>query len=138
MSASTTDEASADPDLWQSASAFLAVAQPRVLYGLRMMGSVTLAMWVSFWMQLEHACWAPLTAAIVCQPTIGASLRKGQFRIVGTYVGALVIVLLTAAMPQSRIGLLASAVMSRPIPCIKRPSGIEVHDNKTNEPSTLR
>lgn len=89
----------------------LETAQPRVLYGVRMTASVALAMWVAFWLQLENAYWAPLTAAIVCQPTIGASLRKGQFRIVGTFAGALAIVVLTALMPQSRIGLIAGLVV---------------------------
>lgn len=103
----SADVASAAPrDRSDRLWAFLAAAGPRVLYGLRMMGSVTLAMWVAFWLELEHAYWAPLTAAIVCQPTIGASLRKGQFRIIGTLTGAFMIVVLTGLMPQSRIALL--------------------------------
>ncbi|MCQ8279606.1 FUSC family protein [Acetobacteraceae bacterium KSS8] len=91
----------------QSLMRSLEEMQPRVLYGLRMLASVALAMWVSFWLQLDNAYWAPLTAAIVCQPTIGASLRKGQFRVIGTCTGALAIVVLTALMPQARIGLIA-------------------------------
>ena len=47
------------------------------------------------------------TAAIVCQPRLGASLRKGSFRMIGTVVGAVVIVLLTAYCPQDRIAYLA-------------------------------
>ncbi len=89
----------------------LGTATPRVLYGLRMTASVALAMWVAFWLQLDNAYWAPLTAAIVCQPGIGASLQKGRFRIVGTGIGAVAIVLLTSAMPQSRIGELAGLAL---------------------------
>lgn len=84
---------------------------PRIVYGLRMAASLTLAMWISFWLQLENAYWAPLTAAIVCQPTIGASLRKGQFRIVGTFVGAMSIVLMTAVAPEARIALVAELIV---------------------------
>src|SRR6516162_10794147 len=50
------------------------------------------------------------SAAIVCQPQLGASLRKGWFRMIGTVVGAIMIVVLTAFFPQDRIaylGLLA-------------------------------
>lgn len=85
----------------------IGIVTPRILYGLRMLASVALAMWVAFWLQLDNAFWAPLTAAIVCQPSIGASLRKGQFRIIGTSIGAIAIVLLTSTMPQGRIALFA-------------------------------
>ena len=46
--------------------------------------------------------WAGTSAAIVCQPHLGASLRKGWFRMIGTVVGAVAIVVLTAAFPQDR------------------------------------
>ncbi len=107
MSASLTAGDAAPPAAWPTVTRLAGVALPRILYGLRMTASVALALWVAFWLQLENAYWAPLTAAVVCQPTIGASLRKGQFRIIGTFTGALGIVLLTACMPQSRIGLIA-------------------------------
>src|SRR4051812_1225330 len=37
---------------------------------------------------------------------LGASLRKGWFRMIGTVVGAVLIVLLTACFPQDRAGFL--------------------------------
>ena len=46
--------------------------------------------------------WAGTSAAIVCQPHLGASLRKGWFRMIGTVVGAVAIVVLTACFPQDR------------------------------------
>jgi len=88
----------------------LSGAAPAVLFGLRLWASVCLAMFVAFWLQLDDPFWAGTSAAIVCQPQLGASLRKGWFRIVGTVVGAIMIVLLTACFPQDRIaylGLLA-------------------------------
>src|SRR5258708_37623903 len=47
-----------------------------------------------------------MSAALVCQPLLGASLRKGWFRMIGTLVGAVAIVVLTACFPQNRAGFL--------------------------------
>jgi len=63
------------------------------------------------WLELDNAFWAGATAAIVCQPQLGASLRKGWFRMIGTLIGATMIVVLTACFPQNRVaflGLLAA------------------------------
>jgi uncharacterized membrane protein YccC len=38
----------------------------------------------------------------VCQPRLDASLRKGRFRMIGTPLGAVAIVVLTACFPQYR------------------------------------
>src|SRR5258706_2258425 len=65
---------------------------------------------MEFEMELENAYWAGGTAAIVCQPQLGASLRKGWFRMIGTIIGAVVIVVLTGCFSQDRIaypGLIA-------------------------------
>ena len=79
---------------------------PALLYGLRLWASVCLALMVAFWLQLENPFWAGATASIVCQPSLGTTLRKGWFRAIGTLVGGVAIVVLTAAFPQSRSGLL--------------------------------
>ena len=50
--------------------------------------------------------WAGTSAAIVCQPQLGASLRKAWFRMIGTIVGAVMIVVLNACFPQDRIAFL--------------------------------
>jgi uncharacterized membrane protein YccC len=75
--------------------ALRAVAPP-LLFGLRLWASVCLALYVAFWLELDNAYWAGTSAAIVCQPHLGASLRKGWYRMVGTTVGAVAIVVLTA------------------------------------------
>src|SRR6202521_1202258 len=77
-------------------------AGPPLLFGLRLWASVSLALYVAFWLELDNAYWAGTTAAIVCQPHLGASLRKGWFRMIGTLVGAVAIVVLTACFPQDR------------------------------------
>src|SRR5712691_2711181 len=69
---------------------------PPLLFGVRLWASVCLALYVAFWLELDNPYWAGTTAAIVCQPHLGASLRKGWFRMVGTVVGAIAIVTLTA------------------------------------------
>src|SRR5271155_5362647 len=71
-------------------------AAPPLLFGLRLWASVCLALYVAFWLELDNAYWAGTSAAVVCQPHLGASLRKGWFRMVGTIVGAVAIVVLTA------------------------------------------
>jgi uncharacterized membrane protein YccC len=80
----------------------LRAAGPPFLFGLRLWVSVCLALYVAFWLELDNAYWAGTTAAIVCQPHLGASLRKGWFRMIGTVVGAVAIVVLTACFPQDR------------------------------------
>jgi uncharacterized membrane protein YccC len=102
---STSVAASGWPEACRSARALRAAA-PALLFGLRLWASVCLALYVAFWLQLDNAYWAGTTAAIVCQPSLGASLRKGWFRMVGTTIGAVAIVMLTAWFPQARAGFL--------------------------------
>jgi uncharacterized membrane protein YccC len=84
----------------------LCSAGPALLFGLRLWVAVCLALYIAFWLELDNAFWAGTTAAIVCQPNLGASLRKGSFRMIGTILGAVAIVVLTACFPQSRAGFL--------------------------------
>jgi uncharacterized membrane protein YccC len=86
-------------------------AGPALLFGLRLWASVCLALYVAFWLELDNAYWAGTTAALVCQPQLGASLRKGSFRMVGTLVGAVAIVVLTAWFPQNRLGFLVGLAL---------------------------
>jgi len=80
----------------------LKAAGPPLLFGLRLWASVSLALYVAFWLELDNPVWAGTSAAIVCQPHLGASLRKGWYRMIGTLVGAVAIVVLTACFPQDR------------------------------------
>jgi uncharacterized membrane protein YccC len=81
---------------------WLKVAAPALLFGLRLWVSVILALYIAFWLQLDNAYWAGTSAAIVCQPKLGASLRKGWFRMIGTVIGAVFVVVITAWFPQQR------------------------------------
>src|SRR5271168_2399749 len=91
---------------WAVLAEGLAAWGPALAFGLRLWLSVSLALHVAFWLQLDDASWAGTSAAIVCQPLLGASLRKGWFRMIGTLVGAVAIVVLTACFPQNRAGFL--------------------------------
>jgi uncharacterized membrane protein YccC len=84
----------------------LTAAGPPLLFALRLWASVCLALFVAFWLELDNPYWAGTSAAVVCQPQLGASLRKGWFRMIGTIIGAAMIVVLTAWFPQDRIGFL--------------------------------
>src|SRR6201988_2347522 len=88
---------------WKSA---LAEAAPPLLYALRLWASMCLALYVAFWLELDNPFWAGPSAAIVCLPQLGASLRKGWFRMIGTVVGATTVVVLTSWCPQDRVGFL--------------------------------
>ena len=96
-----------DAVLWSAARA----AGPPLLFGLRLWVSVCLALYIAFWLQLDNAYWAATTAAIVCQPQLGASLRKGWFRMIGTLIGAVAIVVLTALFPQARVPFLVGLAL---------------------------
>jgi uncharacterized membrane protein YccC len=84
------------------------VAAPAILFGLRVWASVCLALWVAFTLQLSEPSWAGTTAALVGQPLLGASLRKASFRMVGTVVGAVAIVVISAYFRQDRVSFLVA------------------------------
>ena len=89
----------------------LRFAGPSLLFGLRLWASVCLALYVAFYLELDNPFWAGTSAAIVCQPQLGASLRKGWFRMIGTLVGAVMSVVLVACFPQDRVLFLAGLVL---------------------------
>jgi uncharacterized membrane protein YccC len=86
-------------------------ATPALLYGLRLWIAVCLALYIAFWLELDSPSWAGATAGIVCQPSLGASLRKGWFRMVGTPTAGVAIVVLTAWFPQDRALFLVSLAL---------------------------
>jgi len=96
---------------WDTLFATAAQAAPPLLFGIRLWAAVCLALYVAFWLELDNAFWAGTSAALVCQPHLGASLRKGWFRMIGTLVGAVAIVALTACFPQKRAGFLLSLAL---------------------------
>src|SRR5271168_3051790 len=94
----------ASPTITKSARASLAEwfsdATPALLFALRLWVSVCLTYYVTFALMLSDPTWAVTTAAIVCTPVLGASLRKAFFRMIGTVVGAIGIVILAALVDR--------------------------------------
>ena len=90
----------------EQAAVAMRSAVPALLFGLRLWASVCLALYIAFLLQLDNAYWAGASAVAVCQPSLGASLRKAWFRMIGTAVGAVAIVVLTAFFVQDRLGFL--------------------------------
>jgi uncharacterized membrane protein YccC len=86
--------------------ATVAAFPPALLCGMRLSASVSLALYVAFWLQLDNPYWAGASAAAVCQPTLGASFRKGWYRMIGTVLGASVILVITGCFVQSRAAFL--------------------------------
>jgi uncharacterized membrane protein YccC len=86
-------------------------AVPPLLHGVRLAAAVSLALFVAFYLRLDMPYWAGTTAAIVCQPVVGSAILKGVFRLVGTAIGAVAAVMLTAIFPQDRAGFLFGMVV---------------------------
>jgi len=105
----------AEPTISRSGSASLVeglrAATPALLFGLRLWASVCLSFYVAFALELSEPTWAATTAALVCQPVLGASLRKASFRMIGTVVGAIGIVILAALFRQDREGFLVGLAL---------------------------
>ena len=94
-----------------SLAEWLRDATPALLFSLRLWASVCLTYYVTFALQLNDPTWAVTTAAIVCTPVLGASLRKAFFRMIGTVLGAIGIVILAALVRQDRIGFLVGLAL---------------------------
>ncbi|HMN70472.1 MAG TPA: FUSC family protein [Rhodoblastus sp.] len=77
-------------------------AKGPLVYGLRLWISVTATLYVAFWLEMDAPYWAATSAAVACLPQVGASLRRGWFRLIGTLVGATAGFLLAATFSQDR------------------------------------
>lgn len=99
----------ADNGLWVGRLSARAIGP--LLFALRLWASVCLALYIAFALQLRDPSWAGTTAALVCQPQLGASLRKGSFRLIGTAAGGLAIVVIAALFPQDRVGFLTGLAL---------------------------
>ena len=71
------------PDAGRLARA-LRSAAPALLFGLRLWASVCLALYVAFWLELDNPFWAGTRRRSSASRSLGASLRKGWFRMIGT------------------------------------------------------
>ena len=67
---------------------------PAAVFSLKCFAAAMLALYVSLSIGLERPYWAFLTSYIVAQPLAGAVISKAIFRLVGTFVGAVVAVVM--------------------------------------------
>ena len=65
----------ASPGFAESLIDALSGSRALLRFALRMWASVCLALFVAFWLDLDYPLWAGTSAAVVCQPQLGASLR---------------------------------------------------------------
>lgn len=76
---------------------------PTILYCLRTMTAVSIALYAAFALQLESPLSSVITVLIVANPVTGALISKSVWRLSGTVLGAAIAVLLMASLGQSPI-----------------------------------
>src|SRR5262245_27301233 len=67
-----------------------------------------LALFVSFWLQLEAPASAAVTVGILAEPTRGQALEKAGFRLLATVVGVTASIAITGLFSQARDLILAA------------------------------
>jgi uncharacterized membrane protein YccC len=77
-------------------------------FGIRVWLAMILALFVSFWLQLEAPASAAVTVGILAEPTRGQALDKAGFRLLGTIVGVTASIAITGLFSQARDLILAA------------------------------
>jgi len=77
-------------------------------FAIRVWLAMVLALFVSFWLQLEAPASAALTVGILAEPTRGQALDKAGFRLLGTIVGVAASIAITGLFSQERDPILAA------------------------------
>jgi uncharacterized membrane protein YccC len=77
-------------------------------FAIRVWLAMILALFVSFWLQLEAPASAAVTVGILAEPTRGQALDKAGFRLLGTIVGVTASIAITGLFSQERDLILAA------------------------------
>jgi uncharacterized membrane protein YccC len=77
-------------------------------FAIRVWLAMILALFVSFWLQLEAPASAAVTVGILAEPTRGQALDKAGFRLLGTIVGVAASIAITGLFSQARDLILAA------------------------------
>src|SRR5215813_9216004 len=77
-------------------------------FAARVWLATILALFVSFWLQLESPTTAALTVAVLAEPTRGQTLGKAGFRLLATVVGVTASIAITGLFSQARDLVLAA------------------------------
>ncbi|MED5546456.1 MAG: FUSC family protein [Pseudomonadota bacterium] len=67
-------------------------------FALKTTLAALMALWITLWVGLERPFWAITTAYIISSPLSGATRSKAIYRVLGTFVGAIVAVALVPAL----------------------------------------
>ncbi|MGV7212932.1 FUSC family protein [Bradyrhizobium sp. UFLA05-112] len=78
-------------------------------FAVRVWLAIILALFASFWLQLEAPFTAAVTVAILAEPTRGQALDKAAFRLTATIVGVTASIAITGLFSQARELLLAAS-----------------------------
>jgi uncharacterized membrane protein YccC len=80
-------------------------------FAIRIWIAALLALYLSFWLELESPSSTLLTVALLAEPTRGQALEKAAFRLIATIVGVVASVAITGMFSQTRdLLLIAFAV----------------------------
>jgi uncharacterized membrane protein YccC len=71
-------------------------------FAIRIWLAAILALYVSFWLQLEMPSMAIITIAILAEPTRGQALEKAVFRVIATIIGVAVSIAIAGLFSQTR------------------------------------
>jgi uncharacterized membrane protein YccC len=77
-------------------------------FAIRVWLAIILALFVSFWLQLESPTTAALTVVVLAEPTRGQALDKAGFRLLATLVGVTASIAITGLFSQARDLILAA------------------------------
>lgn len=78
------------PTFWKSVRKAVPVdlGWRNVAFSLRTAAAAVMALAAAYWLELQDPQWAALTVYLLAQPTAGAAVAKGAYRVVGTLGGA--------------------------------------------------
>jgi len=80
-------------------------------FAVRVWLATVLALFASFWLQLEAPFTAAVTVAILAEPTRGQALDKAAFRLTGTVVGVTASIAIAGLFSQARDLMLAASAV---------------------------
>jgi uncharacterized membrane protein YccC len=91
--------------------AFTKILASSWTFAVRVWLATILALFVSFWLQLEAPFTAAVTVAILAEPTRGQALDKAASRLMGTVVGVAASLAITGLFSQARDLMLAASAV---------------------------
>lgn len=99
----------ARPSLWPSFPVDL--SWRNFVFALRTALAGVTALAIAYWLEMQDPQWAILTVYLLAQPTSGAALAKGVYRICGTLLGATVGLAILAVYSQAGPPLVGSVAL---------------------------